>query len=270
MKMKSELKDKVVIVTGASEGIGRAVCMAIAEHDIKIVLAARNEERLLELKKEIELKGSQALVVVTDVTDEEACKRLVEKAVAAYGQLDILINNAGQTMWTKMEEMADTSIFKRLMQLNFFGSLYCTYYAAPYLKKTRGRLVMLSSMAGLMGVPFRTAYCASKHAMVGFSDALRVELRESGVTVTVVAPDFVLSEIHKRALDGKGNPLGQSPLKESDIMTAEACAALIVDATIKRKRLLLTSFRGKLGLFIKLLAPKLLDKMTAKTMEDIK
>jgi len=268
--MKSELKDKVIIVTGASEGIGRAMCMALSEHGMKIVLAARNEERLMELKKDIESKGSQALVVVTDVTDEEACRRLIEKTVETYGQLDILVNNAGQTMWTKMEEMADTSIFKRLMQLNFFGSLYCTYYADPHLRKTKGRLVMISSMSGLMGVPSRTAYCASKYALVGFSESLRVELRKSGVTVTIVAPDFVLSEIHKRALDGKGNPLGQSPLKESDIMTAEECAALIIDATVKRKRLLLTSFRGKLGLFIKFFAPKILDKMTGKTMEDIK
>jgi len=268
--MKPELKDKVAIVTGASEGIGRAVCMALAEHGTRIVLAARNKERLLELKKEIESKGSQALVVPTDVTDEKACKSLVEKAVAEYGQIDILVNNAGQTMWTTMEEMVDTSIYERLMRLNFFGTLYCTYYAVPHLKNTKGRLVMISSGAGLTGVPFRTAYCASKHAVVGFSEALRIELRDSGVTVTIVAPDFVLSEMHRRALNGKGNPLGKSPLKESEIMTSEECAALIMGAIFKRKRLLLTSFRGKVGRIIKLFAPGLTDNMTAKIIEDKK
>ncbi len=268
--MISELKDKVVIVTGASEGIGRAVCLALAEHGMKIVLAARNEERLLELKKEIESKSSQALVVLTDVTDESACENLVKKAVAEYGQLDVLVNNAGQSMWTKMEEMVDTSIYERLMRLNFFGSLYCTFHAVPYLRKTKGRIIMVSSLSGIMGVPFRTAYCASKHAVVGFADALRIELRESDVTVTVVAPDFVLSEIHRRALDGKGNPLGESPMQEDKIMTSEECAALIMDAIIKRKRLQLTSFRGKLGRFLKLLTPSLMDKVAAKAIADKK
>ncbi|NQV31455.1 MAG: SDR family oxidoreductase [Phycisphaeraceae bacterium] len=266
--MISELKDKVAIITGASEGIGRAVCLALAEHGTKIVLSARNKERLLALQKEIESKGSQALVVPTDVTDEAACRNLIKQTVAEYGQLDVLVNNAGQTMWTTMEEMVDTSIYERLMRLNFFGSLYCTYYAVPHLKKTQGRIIMVSSLAGIMGIPARTAYCASKHAMVGFAESLRIELRKSGVSVTIVAPDFVLSEMHRRALDKEGNPLNESPLQESKIMTSEECAALIMEAIIKRKRLQLTSFRGKLGRFLKLFAPNLMDKMAAKAIEE--
>ncbi|MFH2128774.1 MAG: SDR family oxidoreductase [bacterium] len=269
-EMKSELKDKVVIVTGASEGIGRALCLVLAEHGTKIVLAARNEERLTELQKEVDAKGSQSLVVVTDVTDEQACKRLVEKTVAEFGQLDMLVNNAGQTMWTTMEEMTDTSIFERLMRLNFFGTLYCTFHAVPHLKKTRGRIVMVSSVAGITGIPSRTAYCASKHAVTGFSESLRIELKQSGVSITIVAPEFVLSEMHRRALDHRGKPLGESPLQEDRIMTAGECAELIVDAAIKRRRLLLTGLRSKIGRFLKLFAPELMDRMAAKAIEEKK
>ena len=268
--MESELKGKVIIVTGASEGIGRAVCLKLAESDTRLVLSARNEGRLIELQKEVEAKGSKALVVVTDVTVEKECIDLVEKTVAEFGQLDILVNNAGQTMWTTLENMTDTSLFERLMQLNFFGTLYCTFHAVSHLKKTRGRIVMVSSVAGITGVPTRTAYCASKHAVIGFSESLRIELKKSGVSVTIVAPEFVLSEMHRRALDHQGNPLGVSPLQESKIMTSEECAELIVDATVKRQRLLLTGNRSKIGRFLKLFAPELMDKIAAKAIEEKK
>ncbi len=265
--MESELKGKVIIVTGASEGIGRAVCLALAEHNTRLVLSARNEERLTHLQKEVEAKGSQALVAVTDVTDEEECRGLIDKAVTAFGQLDVLVNNAGQTMWATMEQMPDTSIYERLMRLNFFGTLFCTFHALPHLKRTRGRIVMVSSMAGIIGVPSRTAYCASKHAVTGFSDSLRIELKQSGVSVTLVAPNFVLSEMHKRALDHQGNPLGESPLQESKIMTSAECADLIVAAVVKRERLLLTTLRSKIGRFLKFFAPGLMDNMVARAIE---
>ena len=262
--------DKVVVVTGASEGIGRALCLDLAANGAKVVLAARSEKRLNSLKLEIENKGGTVLSVPTDVTQEHACRGLVDRTVAEFDRIDILVNNAGRTMWTMFDDIKDLSVFDKIIQLNYLGCVYCTYHALPYIKKTKGLIVGVSSLAGLTGIPARTAYAASKHAMVGFFDSLRIELRGSGVDVTMIAPDFVLSEIHRRALDGFGKPLGESPLQESKIMTAEKCASLIMGALEKRQRVLITSLRGKVGRWIKLIAPGLVDKVAAKAIEQKK
>jgi NAD(P)-dependent dehydrogenase (short-subunit alcohol dehydrogenase family) len=260
--------DKVVIITGASEGIGRALSLALAPQRPKIVLAARNAERLGSLCREVEALGAKGLVAPTDLTEEGECRGLIEQAVAEWGGIDLLVNNAGGTMWTMLEEIEDTSIFERLMRLNYLGSALCTYYALPHLKRSRGRIVGVSSVAGLTGVPTRTAYAASKHAMFGFFDSLRVELMGTGVSVTMVAPDFVLSEIHKRALGGDGQPLGRSPLQQGRIMTAEECAQRMVPAIERRERMLLLSPRSKAGYFLKFLAPGLVDRIAAKAIRD--
>jgi NAD(P)-dependent dehydrogenase (short-subunit alcohol dehydrogenase family) len=262
--------DHVIVVTGASEGIGRALCLVLAPQKPRLVLAARNVDRLNELKAEVEALGAQALVVPTDVTEEAACRALIEAAVAAYGQIDVLINNAGGTMWTLMEDLEDLSIYDRLMRLNYLSAVYCTYFALPHLKKSKGRIVGLSSVAGITGVPTRTAYSASKHAMFGFFDSLRIEVAPYGVSVTMAAPDYVLSEIHRRALGKDGKPLGKSPLQEAKIMTAEACANRIVTAMEQRQRLLLTSTRGRVGRWLKLIAPGLMDNIAAKAIRDKK
>ncbi len=263
-------QDKVIIVTGASEGIGRALCLALAPQKPKLVLAARNEDRLNELKTEVESKGAQALVVPTDVSLETSCKELIEKTIDHWSRLDVLVNNAGRTMWTTLEQITDTSLIEQIMRINYLGAAYCTYYGLPYLKQSKGRLAAVSSLAGLTGVPTRTAYCASKHAMFGFFDALRVELMGSGVSVTMIAPDFVLSEMHRRAFAGDGSPLGQSPMQEEKIMTAEECAAKIVTALENRKRLLIMSNRGKVGRWIKLIAPGLIDRIAQKAIREAK
>jgi NAD(P)-dependent dehydrogenase (short-subunit alcohol dehydrogenase family) len=200
--------------------------------------------------------------------DEAACRALVDAAAAHFGGIDVLVNNAGGTMWTRLDEIADTSIFERLMRLNYLGSVFPTYYALPHLKRARGRIVAVASMAGLIGVPTRTGYAAAKHAVIGFFDSLRVELAGSGVSVTIVCPDFVESEIHKRALGPDGRPLGDNPMAESKIMTAEACARLMIDAIERRERMLLTSNRGKLGRWLKLIAPGRIDRMAAAAIRD--
>lgn len=266
----AEFTGKTIIVTGASEGIGRALCLALAPQRPKLVLAARNVERLEELEKEVEALGADAIVVPTDVTSQDACKALIERAVSAFGGIDVLVNNAGGTMWTKMEDITDPSIFERLMRLNYLGSVYPTYYALPHLKASKGRIVGLSSVAGITGVPTRTAYSASKHAMFGFFDSLRIELADHGVTVTMIAPDYVVSEIHRRALGSDGTPLGVSPLVESKVMKSDECAQLIVGAMERRERLLLTSTRGKIGRWLKLLAPQLMDNIALKAIRDKK
>ncbi len=266
----SVLHGHVVVVTGASEGIGRALCLALAPQKPKLVLAARNQNRLNELKDQVVSMGAQALVVPTDVTDQDACRKLVEDSVAKWNRLDVLVNNAGRTMWTRLEDITDISIFEQLMRINYLGAADCTYYALPHLKKSKGRIVVVSSIAGLSGVPTRTAYAASKHALFGFFDSLRIELLETGVTVTMIAPDFVLSEMHRRALGSDGTPLGKSPMQEEKIMTAEKCADLIVKAIENRKRLLITSLRGRLGRWVKMFAPGLIDKIAAKAIKERK
>jgi len=263
-------EDKVIIVTGASEGIGRALCLALAPQRPRLVLAARNQARLIELKRDLEATGADALVVPTDVTQEAACRNLIATTIDTWGKIDVLVNNAGMTMWTTLEAMTDLSIFERLMRLNYFGSVYCTYFALPHLKTTRGRIVAVASVAGITGVPTRTAYSASKHAMFGFFDSLRIELKGCGVTVTMIAPDFILSEMHRRALGPDGQPLGLSPLQQDKIMTAQACAALIVPAMEKRQRLLLTSTRAKILSKLKGLIPGLLDAIAAKAIREKK
>jgi short-subunit dehydrogenase len=262
--------DKVIVVTGASEGIGRALCLALAPQRPRLAIAARNEARLDELMKEAEGKGAQVLIVPTDVTSEEACKGLIGKTIEKWGSIDVLVNNAGGTMWTNFEDMTDTSVFEKLMRLNFLGSVYCTFYALPRLKKSKGLIVAVSSVAGLVGVPTRTGYAASKHALFGFFDSLRIELEGTGVDVTMIAPDFVLTEIHRRALGPDGKPLGQSPLQEAKIMSAEKCAALIVKAMENRDRLLLTSRRAKVGRWIKLVSPRLIDRIAGKAIREKK
>jgi short-subunit dehydrogenase len=262
--------DKVIVVTGASEGIGRALCLALAPQRPKLAIAARNEGRLNELMKEVESKGARALIIPTDVTSEDACKNLIKKTIEKWGSIDVLVNNAGGTMWTNFEDIADTSIFEKMIRLNYLGSVYCTYYALPHLKKSKGLIVAVSSVAGLTGIPTRTAYAASKHALFGFFDSLRIELDGTGVSVTMVAPAFVLSEIHRRALGHDGKPLGKSPLQEDKIMTAQTCAALIVKAMENRERLLLMSLRAKVGRWIRLVSPQLVDNVAKKAIRDKK
>jgi len=261
---------KVIVLTGASEGIGRAIALELAKQQPKLVLAARNEARLGELKAEVEQSGAEALVVPTDVTDQGQCQALIDRAVEVYGGIDVLVCNAGGTMWTKLEEIEDPSIFERLMKLNYLGSAWCTYYAMPHIIKAKGRIVGMSSVAGIIGVPTRTAYSASKHAMFGFFDSLRVEVAPHGVSVTMIAPDYVVSEIHRRALGSDGKPLGESPIQEDKVMTSEECARLTVEAMAKRERLLLTSIRGKLGWWLRVIAPRKLEAMAAKAIQDKK
>ena len=258
--------DRVVVVTGASEGIGRAFCIALAPQRPRFVLAARNRERLESLAEECRRLGAQARVVPTDVTDEDSCRMLIDSAVAAFGHIDVLVNNAGGTMWTRLDEIRDLSIFERLMRLNYLGSVYPTFHALPHLKHSRGRIVAVASMAGLIGVPTRTGYSAAKHAVIGFFDSLRIELLDSGVSVTLICPDFVVSEIHKRALGPDGRPLGDNPMANSKIMTAGQCATLMIRAIERRERLLVTSGRGRLARWLKVLAPGAIDRMAAKAI----
>jgi len=262
---------KTIILTGASEGIGRALALELATDAPNLVLAARNLERLESLAADCETLGATCLVLPTDVTDKAACRALVEKTLEKFGGLDVLINNAGGSMWSRLDELGDTSVLEHLVRLNYLSAAWCTYYALPALKKSRGQVVAVASVAGLTGVPTRTGYSAAKHAMFGFFDSLRIELAGDGVAVTVIAPDFVLSEIHQRAIGPDGQPIGESPLEaRKGVMTSEECAAAIYQAMAGRKRLLITSFRGKLGRLLRILAPSVIDRIAAKAIAGLR
>jgi NAD(P)-dependent dehydrogenase (short-subunit alcohol dehydrogenase family) len=257
---------KVVVLTGASEGIGRALALRLARQGARLVLAARNAARLDSLAEECRALGTQALVVPTDVASREQCEALADAAFAHFGAIDVVVLNAGATMWSRLDELEDVGLLERLMRLNYLGAAWLTRRALPALIAARGRIVAVSSLTGLVGVPTRTGYAASKHAMIGFFDSLRVELADRGVSVTVVAPDFVRSEIHRRAIGPDGKPLGTSPMRESKIMGADECARIIADAALARRRLVITSFRGKLMRWAKLVAPGLVDRLAARAI----
>ncbi|MGE0581943.1 MAG: SDR family oxidoreductase [Steroidobacteraceae bacterium] len=259
---------KAILVTGASEGIGRALALSLAPERPKLVLAARSAGRLESLATECRALGAAALVVPVDVTDRLACERLVHESVAQYGQLDVLVANAGGTMWSRFDALADLGIFEQLMRLNFHANVWLTAAALPHLYRSRGLIVAVASVAGLTGVPERTAYAASKHALVGFCESLRIEIAPRGVDVTIVAPDFVLSEIHKRAIGPDGRPLGASPLRTGRVMTAAECARRMHRAMARRDRLLITSLRGRAGRVLKLVAPRLIDRIVRRAIRE--
>lgn len=266
--MTSSWKDNVVVLTGASRGIGREMALQLAAQGARLALAARGGEELEELAEECRRRGGAAVAIPTDVADEAQCAALIARAVEAHGRIDTLINNAGISMWALFETVTDLSMFERIMRVNYLGSVWCTWHALPHLRAARGRIVAVSSLTGKTGVPTRSGYAASKHAMNGFFDTLRIELTGSGVSVTVACPDFVATEIRERAFGADGKALGTSPVHESRVMTAETCARRILAGAAGRKRELILSGRGKLGLWLKLLAPGLIDRIARKAIAE--
>ncbi len=264
--------EHVVIITGASSGIGAALAYQLADQGARVVLAARRADRLNAVAQECRRHGSRALVVPTDVSDEAQCRRLVEDTVRAYQRIDMLINNAGFTVYGSFADLLDLTRFKQVLDVNFRGSVYCTYYALPYLKQTRGRIVAISSLAGRAPAPLNTAYAASKRAIAAFFDTLRIELdvAQSGVSVTVVYPDFVVTEFAANVVRADGQRAGEEAARAfytDRMMTAETCARITLNAAARRKRELVTSTRGKLIDWLKLIAPGWLDRIVARVMQ---
>jgi short-subunit dehydrogenase len=260
------LQGRRIILTGASEGIGRALALELAVRGARLALAARDRQRLESLAQECRARGGEARALPTDITNSQDCEWLVNETVTAFGGIDVLVHNAGITMWSRFDALTDLSIFERIMEVNYLAPVRLTALSLPHLTQSKGLLVAVASLAGLTGVPERSGYAASKHALIGFFDSLRIELAGSGVDVSVIAPDFVISEIHKRAIGPDGEPLGESPMVKTKIMTAEACAARIARAIGKRERLVLMSTRGKLGRWLKLLAPSVIDRIAARAI----
>jgi short-subunit dehydrogenase len=258
-------QDNVIVITGASEGIGRALALQVAAEGAKLVLAGRNAARLDDCAHACRSAGAEACTFAGDLSDAGVCGRLINFAVESFGRIDTLINNAGITMWAMFQDTSDPALIQKVMQTNFMSAAYCTHFALPHLKKSQGRIAAVASLAGILGVPGHTIYGASKHAMFGFFNALRLELKEHKVSVTMVAPDFVRTEIHVRGLDANGEAMGKR-LPEHH-MSAEACAAMIRKAVFRRQRQVITSARGNLAFIMRDLIPWLVDAITARSVK---
>ncbi|NPD46171.1 MULTISPECIES: SDR family oxidoreductase [unclassified Lentimicrobium] len=260
------MKDKVVIITGASSGIGKALVYEYAKRGAKIVMAARNISKLEEIRGGLLKQGTDCLAVNTDVSLEKDCENLINLTVEKFGRIDILINNAGISMRALFKDL-ELDVLKQLMDVNFWGTVYCSKYALPYLIERKGSLVGVISIAGYVGLPGRTGYSASKFAVRGFLDTLRVENLKTGLHVLVAAPGFTQSNIRNVALTKDGSVQGDSPRNEGKMMTSEQVACKIVKAIDKKKAaIVLTFLEGKFTVFLNKTFPRILEKLTYKHM----
>jgi short-subunit dehydrogenase len=263
----------VTLITGGSDGIGAEMARQLAAKHragIALVLAARSPDKLEAVASQCRASGAQVLCVAMDVSEEAQCRDLVAQAVAKFGRIDTLVNNAGMSAQALFEDVKaeDLHWYETLMKINLWGAVWCTHAALPWLKESRGRIVAVSSLSGLLGLPGRTAYSATKFAMSGFFEALRAEIKLRGVSVTTAYPGVVTTNIRHRGYNAQGLPLGKSGLKEEDAMTVEECARLIVDGMERRDREVVMTAKGKLGRFIKLLAPGVVENMALKVLKD--
>jgi dehydrogenase/reductase SDR family member 7B len=259
------MKDKVVIITGGSSGIGRAMAEEFGRHGSRILITGRNAEELEKTVTELRARNIIISGFRSDVSKEDDNKRMAAEAMALYGRIDVLINNAGISMRATFEEV-DLEVVKKVMDINFYGVLYATKYCLPEIKKTNGSIVGISSIAGYRGLPGRTGYSASKFALNGFLEVLRTELLKTGVHVLTACPGFTSSNIRKRSLTKDGSSQGESPRNEQEMMTAEECARHIYNATVSRKRTLILTTQGKLAVFLNKWLPSVADKMVYNVM----
>ena len=257
----SYFKDKVIIITGASSGIGLASAKLFASLGARLSLAARSIDRLESLAREISPDPeSRVLCVKTDVSVEEDCRNLIEKTVAKFGGIDILVNNAGISMRAMFRDL-DLSVIKSLMDVNFWGTVYCTKYALPYLLEAKGSVVGVISIAGYAGLPGRTGYSSSKYAIRGFLDTLRIEHLYDGLHVMIFAPGFTASNVRNAALTADGSRQGKTPRDEGKMMTAERCAEYLAKGLRKRKSEMILTPVGKATVIIHNIFPRLPDRL---------
>ncbi|CAA9283254.1 MAG: Short-chain dehydrogenase [uncultured Adhaeribacter sp.] len=259
------MKDKVVIITGGSSGIGQACAFAFGSAGAKVVISGRNPQKLQETASALAAQGITHLAVQSDVSQLAAAEKLVQAAVEQFGRIDILINNAGISMRALFQEV-DLSVIKQVMDINFYGTVYVTKFALPYILKSKGSVIGVSSVAGYRGLPGRTGYSASKFAMQGLLEALRTEVMHQGVHVMVACPGFTASNIRNTALNATGATQGESPRAEEKMMSAEEVAARILKATRARRREVVMTAQGKITVFLNKWLPGLTDKLVYRVM----
>jgi short-subunit dehydrogenase len=255
------MKDKVIIITGASSGIGKALAFECARRGAKLVLASRSGIKDPEL-----IKITPSLMdVPTDVTREKDCEALITKTIEKHGRIDVLINNAGISMRALFSEVS-LDVIRQLMDTNFWGTVYCTKFALPYLLESKGTVVGVSSIAGYKGLPGRTGYSASKFAMQGFLEVVRIENMKKGLHVLIACPGFTASNIRNVALSKDGTSQGETPLDETKLMPATDVAIHIIRAIEKNKERLILTTQGKMTVLLNKFFPKFMDKMVYNHM----
>jgi NADP-dependent 3-hydroxy acid dehydrogenase YdfG len=255
----SSLNDKVVVITGASSGIGKALADVALNFGAKVAVCARNEQKLREAFN----NNPELYYAAVDVSKEADCQRFIDGVLQKWGRVDVLINNAGITMRALFEE-ADLSVIRELMDINFWGTVYCTKFALTSIRENKGVIVGVSSIAGYRGLPARTGYSASKFAMQGFLEALKTELLHTGAHVMWVSPGFTTSNIRNVARSASGEMQGETPLDEGKLMSAEECAAIIWNAVEKRKRTVVMTGQGKLTVWLNRLLAGVADNLVYK------
>ena len=262
---------RVIVITGGSDGIGAEMARQLASKGgagVALVLAARDAARLEAVAAACRQAGAQALAVPTDVSDPGQCRALIAAAAERFGRIDVLVNNAGRSAHALFEDVPDLAWYEELMRINLWGAIWCTQAALPYLKASQGGIVAVSSLAGLVGVPGRTAYSASKFAMTGFFEALRAELKGAKVAVTIAYPGVVDTRIRYRGFNKDGREAGKSGLREEGAMSVQDCARLTIQGMNRRRREVVMTTKGKLGRSMKLLAPGLVERMAMAALKD--
>ncbi len=252
------LQDKVVVITGASSGIGLALAAEAAHRGAKVAVCARNREKLVTATQSF--YSDRVFYFQADVSKEEDCKQFIDAVLDQWGRVDVLINNAGISM-RALFEVTDLKVIRELMDINFWGTVNCTRFALDSIKKNKGVIAGISSIAGYRGLPARTGYSASKFAMQGFLEALRTELLRTGVHVMWVSPGFTNSNIRNTARNASGAVQGETPLDEKGLMSAETCASIILNAIERRRRTVVMTGQGKLTVLLNKLFPRLTDKL---------
>ena len=259
-------RDKRILITGASSGIGAELARQFAAQGAKLALAARRADRLESVAEACRAAGGEAVPIVADVTEPAQCQAMVEQAIGAWGGLDVLVVNAGFSMWARFDEITDITLADRMIRVNVLGAIYATYYALSHLKESRGQIIVVSSLTGKAGVPTRTLYSASKHALHGFFDSLRIELMNDGVGVTIVCPGFVSTELQYYAADG--TPMPESPrANATDSMPVEECVRIIIRAAAQRKREEVMTATGKIAAYLRPFFPALIDGIALRKIE---
>ena len=259
------MKNKVVIITGASSGIGKSCALEFFKKGARLLLVARSKSKLIELTNYINEHGGDANYIVADVSQESDCIHMVQQAIKIYGAIDVLINNAGISMRALLLDL-DLKDFDKVMKVNFYGTLYCTKHALKHLLKNKGSVVGVSSIAGHKGLPARTAYSASKFAMTGFLEALRIENLKKDLHVLIASPGFTASSIREKAIDAYGEKQEKSPRNEKQMMSSESVAKHIVSAVENRKNSIVLTFQGKLLVFLNKFIPKIVDKLVFNSL----
>jgi NAD(P)-dependent dehydrogenase (short-subunit alcohol dehydrogenase family) len=232
--MQHPLHHKVVLITGGSSGIGRATAVRLAGCGARVAVAARSAAALAEVVQDAERCGAEALAIPTDVTDAEQCRHAVETTIERFDRLDVLICSAGVSMRAAFAE-TDLTAMEQVVQVNFFGTLYITHHALPHIRATRGSLVAISSLVGKRGVPTYALYGASKFAVQGLYESLRLELAPDGVHVGVVSPGHVDTPLRDRVLGPDGQPWETPPPTPFRVWPVEKCVDRVIQLIVKRQ-----------------------------------